>query len=625
MKTTIQILGIIFLHFSSFAQSINIYRGGSIVKTIYGTSLTLNAAVDSAIAGDSIVLSPHKFTDRRVKIDKDLIIQGTQTATDSTIIVQGSRSTIFYIYSKVIAGPSTTVTIRDLIVQDASLICSGSTLPPIIPDSIYGAGIKALENTDVTILGNSIFRNCRLDRTCPSSIITDTNLIGGAAIFSQGKLRIGGNTKFINNVGLSVYSSDICSQKELIIEGNSYFDSGFNSSIAAQGILVIKNNTKIQNHYAGIGGGIYAKNCNVEIGDSVQIIGNTALFGGAGIYTQSSTIVLKNKAVIGGNIGTGISMLKSTLTINDSALVAFNLSNNNFGAGIYNKGGNITITGGQIIGNYYFYDSIPGKGMAIYNDTITGLPAPTLNIANARIFNPTQDFKRTIEVYNETGTSLYSDSTWWGESDTTNLIVNNGSASTILGSWIVADWSINKGLPIGLDTTFPIDAYFKLNSGAAIPPKMFWMLKGLYVCDYGKFNPDTAEMLTSNYISTQYTSSDTTRLVSIVATVDADSFKNAQTITGLSVSKALTNNQSTQFSIYPNPITDFIKIRSKNEIENCDLMIWDLNGKICFQKKVSFQEKEAQIEHSLFNGNYILGITNQNKATHYFKILVHKN
>lgn len=609
MKTTIQIFAIILLHFCSFAQSIDIYRGGTLVKTLYGTSLTLNAAVDSAIVGDSIVLSPHKFTDRRIKIDKDLIIQGTQTATDSTIIVQGSRSTIFYIFSKVITGPATKVTIRDLIVQDASLICSGSTLPPIIPDSIYGAGIKALENTDVAILGNSIFRNCRLDRTCPSSIITDTNLIGGAAIFSQGKLRIGGNTKFINNVGLSVYSSDICSQKELLIEGNSFFDSGFNSSIAAQGILVLKNNATIQNHNSGLGGGVFAKNCKVEIGDSVQIIGNTAIWGGAGIYAESSTIVLKNKAVIGGNFGTGISMLKSSLTINDSALVAFNLSNSNLGAGIYNKGGNITITGGQIIGNYYFYDSIPGKGMAIYNDTIIGLPAPKLNIANARIFNPTQDFKRTIEVFNETGTNLYSDSTWWGESDTTNLIVNNGTASTTLGSWIVADWSINKGVPIGSDTTFPIDAYFKLNSGAAIPPNMFWMLKGIYVCDYGKFKPDTADMLSTNFISTHYTSGDTTRLVSILATVDADSFKNAQWVTGLSINNFKSSKQN-HFEFYPNPATTNLNIKSEFLNNPATLKIYDVIGNVLLFQEVSFNNNEVNIPINYPAGLYIVTISN---------------
>ncbi|MGC4058524.1 MAG: hypothetical protein QM743_10470 [Chitinophagaceae bacterium] len=96
-----------------------------------------------------------------------------------------------------------------------------------------------------------------------------------------------------------------------------------------------------------------------------------------------------------------------------------------------------------------YYDTIPGKGMAIYNDTITGAAPPVVSVANARIFNPTQSFKRAGEVYNADGVVFNSDSTWWGASDTSGLIYNEGSAATTLSSWIVADWSINKGFPIG--------------------------------------------------------------------------------------------------------------------------------------------------------------------------------
>lgn len=647
MKTIIQItISLLLFQGISFAQTIDIYRSGTKVKTISGILLTLKTAVDSSLSGDSLVLSPHTFLDRGVKIDKDLIIQGTHTMSDSTIIEQATtKASIFYIFSKSVSF--TKVIFRDIIVQNASLIRS---LDSIALDSLYGAGIKAFENTDVTITGNSIFRNCSISLPFVpfTSYKIDSTLYGGIAIYSRGKLTIKGNTKFTNNYSHEIYGGAILSLKELNVSDSVQFINNVcgagGGAIAASGIVNLRDRTKIINNYCVAGGsgkdfplyrhvdggGVFICNGTLNIEDSTQIIGNTSkdkykfITLGGGVSAINSIVNLKNKSAIANNSNNGIYLFSSTLNITDSAIVALNFSENDYGAGIYNKGGTINIESGQIVGNYCLNDTITRIGMAIYNDTILGRPAPNVKINNARIFNPTQDFKRTVELYNETGTDFHSDSTWWGESDTSNLIVNKGSASTTLGSWIVADWSINKGIPIASDTTFPIDAYFKLNSGSAIPPKMFWMLKGLYVCDYGKFKPDTADMLSSNYISTQYTSSDTTRLVSILATVDADSFKNIQTITGLSISNNKLNNQLTQYKLYPNPISDFIKIKSSNKNEKCNLLIVDLTGKICYQNKVMFYENEATINLSLVNGSYILAITNQNNSTQYFNFLVTK-
>jgi predicted outer membrane repeat protein len=612
MKTIVKIIILsIFVQYRLSAQSIAIYRSGTYISTV---DTFLQKAINLASAGDSLVLSADTFTGYRIIVDKDLIITGSQTSTDSTIIRPGiERRAVFYVQNK--TSTPTKVTFKDVIIQDAVLVCSGVSVPLRI-DSLYGAGIRAFENTDVTITGHSIFRHCVLNNICLSAFISDSLFfLGGAAIFSAGKLTISEDVLFTNNIAFQVLGGAISSYKELIIKDRVIFDTNQaykGSAILARGEVNIKNQVKFLRNLAVKTGTIYIDSARMTLRDSVQIIGNTCLAylsdSSASIGAHYSDIILKNKVIIGGNTGGRISMYSSNLYMQDSVILALNTTYENFGAGIYNKGGNVHISGGQIIGNYDLYSSTDGAGMAIYNDTIQGKPAPVLNIANARIFNPTQDFKRTIEVYNETGTNLYSDSTWWGESDTTALIFNSGSAATTLNSWIVADWSINKGIPIGKDTSFPIDAYFRLNSGAAIPPKMFWMLKGIYACDSGKFSPDTADMKTTNFISTQYTAAYTTALVTLLATVDADSFKNIQLVTGLDIK----NNQSGKqdhFEIYPNPATTTITIKSEYPKEPAILKIYDMTGKLLMLKELSFKTIEEHISINYPAGSYIVDIS----------------
>lgn len=609
MKTIIQIFAILLLQLNLHAQIISIYRGGLLVKTFSG-SYSIEAAVDSAISGDSLVLSPHLFAGRRVQVNKDLVLQGTQSLSDSTRITSSANKSIFYISSKS-TTTTTRVVFRDVIVLDAYLGISYTHLDLKL-DSLYGCAIKAFENTDVLITGNCIFRNCKINSRSPAPYIYDTSFSGGV-IYSNGKLSINGNTRFINNEIIGRYGL-VCSIKELYISDNVLFDSNYSGAggaIAASGIVTLRNNTKLLNNGSGDGGCIFLRNATLSIHDSVQVTGNTAYMkSGGGIYAENSDIILQNRTIICGNFGNGLYLHHSNLEMKDSAVIAFNAGNYNLGAGIYNKGGNIKISGGQIIGNYYYFDSIGGKGMAIYNDTIQGKPAPVLHIANARIFNPTTDIRRTNEVYNETGVTLSSDSTWWGESDTSGLIFNNGSATTSLNSWIVADWSLNKGIPIGKDTSFPIDAYFRLNSGAAIPPKMFWMLKGLYACDSGKFNPDTADMQATNFISTQYTAAYTTGLVTILATVDADSFKNIQLVTGLDIQN-FTTGKINHYDIYPNPATTSLTISSENINRDVILKLYDLAGKEVLIKKLSFRTQKEDIQFNLPGGNYIIELNDQ--------------
>lgn len=613
MKTTIQIIAIILLQSNLFAQNIKIYRSGSLVKTIATSSLSvpIQTAVDSAIAGDSLVFSSHVFRDRRVQLTKNLILQGTQTSTDSTIIEQASSVQSVFLVSNPSPTGITKLTFKDIIIQDAFLNMGCKDTSNI--DSVFGAAIRTYPNTDVVISGNTIIRRCGIigPFLCPVYYPFDTVFMGGGAIFSRGELTIKDNTKFIENGGYA-FGAAICSMKELVVQDRVEFyvnQPRLYGTIAGTGIVTIRDHVKVYNNYARQCAGIYIRNGVLNIKDSVRISENyTPAQSGGGIYAKNSEVNLKNKTLIAGNTGGGIYLHNSVLNMDDSAVITLNSCDSNYGAGVYNKGGNINISGGQIIGNYVINDSSGGKGMAIYNDTISGSAAPIVKIANARIFNPTQLFKRTNEIFNADGVKFSSDSTWWGESDTTGLIQNAGSATTSLGSWIVADWSINKAAPIGYATTFPIEAYFKLNSGAAIPAKMFWMLKGLYACDHGTFAPDTADMMGTNIISTDYTSSDTTRLVNIIATVDADTFRHSQVITGLSIDN-LQSGEKSYFEIYPNPATTFVNIKAEHAHQATTVKVYDLMGKIMLKKDLLFKYNAEQIQTNFPAGLYIIELT----------------
>ncbi|MGC4058525.1 MAG: hypothetical protein QM743_10475 [Chitinophagaceae bacterium] len=105
------------------------------------------------------------------------------------------------------------------------------------------------------------------------------------------------------------------------------------------------------------------------------------------------------------------------------------------------------------------------------------------------------------------------------------------------------------------------------------------MLAGLYRCDSGLFAPDTAFMLSSNYISTTYVSPYYSQAVTMVATVDADTFRNRFFATGLDVPAVLHTTGVYKFIRIPPTVRS--SIQASGDLQN--VRAFDLSGRLVVQ------------------------------------------
>lgn len=75
------------------------------------------------------------------------------------------------------------------------------------------------------------------------------------------------------------------------------------------------------------------------------------------------------------------------------------------------------------------------------------------------------------------------------------------------------------------------------------------------------------------------------------------------------------------FLVYPNPATDFLKLKVENyPIDNLTYLLYDLSGKSIENKNMESFETTISVE-SLANGIYFLKVTEYNKDLKTFKII----
>lgn len=556
----------------STAQTVSVYRSGIALTPTYST---LKSAIAISLANDSLVLSADTFRENNVVIDKSLSLNGTISATVKTIIDPGitSDSSLILFINPDFPISTTHLTIRDI---DFTHGFAHNGF-----DSGGGA-LFAGQGTKVTIDGDcSLFNNTAAD----SSFVFEGSRNGGA-IYSEGEILLKGNTKVFSNKA---------------VNGAAIFAKS----------LILKDNVRISHNSASKdGGGIYITSFGQLIG-SVIIDSNSAINGG-GAFVKDALFSVNNQTIIRANMaeiaGGGVCLKNTYFTMKDSAVIADNSTDSNFAAAIYSGGNNdLKISGGQITGNYSTNSSVNGLGMALYNDSLTGTSS-IIRINNARIFNPKFDNSRQNEFYNAQAVSAFlSDSTWWGESDTSALMYNAPSATLALRSWIVCEWTLNGGLPIDTASSFPLEAYFKLYTGAAIPSNMFWMLQGFFTSDSGSFTPPVASMSSGNTVSSLFKVPSTTGGVNINAVIDADSFKTSVFVKGTNLNKHLVHQNSV--IVYPNPATNFLTLQSlKPNTGAAQVTITDMMGKIVFTQNVQFIQQKILVPFNLKAGIYLLTV-----------------
>jgi hypothetical protein len=283
---------------------------------------TIQAAVDSAIAGDNIVVAAGHYVEN-VVISKTLTVQGAGIAI--TIVDGNALARVFVIEE------GSTVTITDLTITNgysdfyAGGIFNDSGI--LILDTVAVEGNSALRGSGITNFGTL---------TMTGGMVTNNIAIGdnvkqGAGIYNNGALSLIHTIIFNNRVEV----------------GGAYGGGLY----IGNGNAVLSNTTIISNS-AQIGGGVYNSNggSRTTITDSrIQL--NTVIFDGGGIYNNegevwiNNTSVNSNSAQYGGGIWNG-----EILTVTNST-VSNNLATN-IGGGVRNSSGSsATVINSTISGN----------------------------------------------------------------------------------------------------------------------------------------------------------------------------------------------------------------------------------------------------------------------------------
>lgn len=570
------------------AQTVTIYRAGAATSPTY---TTIKAAVAAAIDNDSLVLSADTFREQNIVIDKSLKIEGSGSVAGKSTIDPGlgSDSSIL----KFINSDYPSVS-RTLIIGYVDIV-NGKANNGL--DSGGGA-IFAGIGTILKLNGMMKFSK----NQAPDSSLGFSGSRNGGAIYSEGEVYVSGyDVVFENNS--AVNGGAIYSTNKLVldfwvkIQYNTASQNG--GAIYTKGVLDILGECNISINYAANGGACFADNAELYIkGKSSFSLNHVTKLGGVLFLKNSYCNISENPEFYGNRTDSNVAAVLFCTGNNDVNIRSANM--------IYNRSTNMLYN---------------GLGMAIYNDNVPGASS-IFTVNNSRIFNPKFDDTRQNEFYNAQAVSAFlSDSTWWGESDTTGLIYNAPTATVALRSWIVCEWILNGGMPIDTAKSFPLEAHFSLYTGAALPPKMFGMIGGVFICDSGSFTPDLAYMNAANIVGSVYNVPTTTRGVYLNAVVDADSFKQSVYVIGLGIapSKSLVNG----ISVFPNPATNYLTLRS-TLLNNkpAQLTITDMLGKRVLSQELQFTQQDLTIPINLVAGNYVVNVWQDNQPIGKQKIIV---
>lgn len=563
---------------NSQAQSITLYRTSVIVPP---TFTTLSAAIAATLPGDSLVLSPSTFKENGLIINHDLKITGTSDTNGMTTIDAELKGRAILINAGQVALKS--LAIINGKVKDGA-----------------GGGVCNYGTKPLLFSGNAKVMNCSV-----SGIFAK-----GGGIYSASRVDLTENT---------------------IVSNNTAQEEG--GGVYAYSTFTMRGNAKLSNNKAdGSGGGVFCEaNGGVLVADFSSVNNNTALVAGGGIFgvgsIENQAVVSENKADFGGGIAgfNDIIFLRDTATItNNSATTSgggiwlnncalygydlFHITNNkvtssggtNFGGAIYNVNGSMLVSGGVIMGNQ-------SPVSAIYNTS--GSAPVNIRFNSTHFFNPKADGTRQAEIFNSPSLAssvinFNSDYCWWGQNDTTNLIADRpGTSSGKMTSYAMLTWLLNNGVAIDpMASSFPLSADFRLNDGTKMDSLTLRSIKGVFTANKGSFNSGTSYIDTLNYVRSVYKAPVGADSISVLAYVDADTFKSAK-IAVFGVSNIAHKNTNTSIKVYPNPATENITIA--DAVTGTKINLYSIDGRL-LQQKTSSNNIEQMNLSNIPNGTYIL-------------------
>lgn len=324
----------------------------------------------------------------------------------------------------------------------------------------------------------------------------------------------------------------------------------------------------------------------------VNIIGNQIKNCSYGIYVNSSseTTIENNKISNINLIGMSIHLASNSTTV---------FSNQVSNCGIYGIQSwanipikrNIVFEIGSILGHYGIM--IPGGQPSIWNNTLFS-NAGGIGIYDNDIFNPNPSINSNI-IINSSYYAIRSEGEPMPSIVAFNLFHNNGSG-------------IGNNLPVGVGTIITqnengteSDTYYNI----FIEPNLVTI---------DPTNIEFCELASSSVAINAGDPTISNQFNSTIIDIGAKEFDD-----NLSVEDFNLNNK---ILVFPNPVSDFITLKSDNHLFN-SVLIFDIKGKLLRAINKSSKVKEMSISELSFlsHGIYMMEVFNDNKMITQIKII----
>jgi len=345
----------------------------------------------------------------------------------------------------------------------------------------------------------------------------------------------------------------------------------------------LEGNVKISNNLAdsmagGFRGEFYIK-------DSVEISYNRAIYGGGGYTT--------NRSIVG-----NVKFINNHASKKGGALVCYLPHAENV----------------QFIGN-----TAGISGNTVADDSLAGISFMYIYLLNCYVFNidTTGIRKNEIDIFR-----VNSLGTWFGQSDTTNLIKAHFARG--IPNYVVANWSLNRGKTLSsADTLFPVQAGFRLNTGAPLAAGSCRWLEGRFrATGGGAFIDSISSINSTDTVQSMYRSflaPPLNKNIDFLAWVDADTFRTTRLVWGrdTTVKKdttthiALEQLNQMKVLVYPIPATNELHIAGAPIGSQAQL--YDIAGKLLLSQTIAGDDTVLPLVH-LPSGQYILHLKTKTGA-----------
>jgi len=342
--------------------SILVVSLGAQVINVPADYSTIQAGINAAENGDTVLVGPGYYTENIQIISKSIVI-------GSLFLISGDTS---YISQTVIDGDSLGTVVRYNFVDSASIL-SGFTITNGASD--VGGGITCA------------YSNPSLNNLIISG--NESNYQGGGGILCiSSRLKIE-NVQITNNISIGVQGlggAILCKDTSYIILTNVFIQN--NSANDGGGIYLLESESEIinsiisNNTSSNHGGGIYSISSGMTLVNTT-VTANTTVSDGGGIYTEDSDLLILNSVLWGDSPNElyhyGIGPISDTLRILNSIVAGgeINIWSNQDGE-INWQGSNLVLDPlfeDEVNGDYHLSDYSPAIGAG----SIVGTPSADID------------------------------------------------------------------------------------------------------------------------------------------------------------------------------------------------------------------------------------------------------